>query len=259
MKTLPLRIRNLRSSAAAAAATAIFPALSAGQAAPPRVLVVHGIWDTSRTLRQMAEAIRSSGAETLSVQLSPNDGSVSLDTLARQAHEDVERAFGKDAALSIVGFSMGGLVARSYLRQFGQPGKIPAVITIASPHHGTLTAFLNGKTGIRDMRPGSPFLLALENDHLRFPETRWITIRTPLDLMIVPSTSSALPWAKNLVVPALAHPLLGRDSRVIARVLRELGLPAHPAALPTNSRRAGSLARRIPGIRPAQKPSADPR
>ncbi len=61
---------------------------------------------------------------------------------------------------------------------------------------------------VRDMRPGSAFLAEIDADVARYSATRWITIRTPVDLMILPSTSSGLPWAENHVVPVLAHPLL---------------------------------------------------
>lgn len=256
MKSLGSRIRNLP-LAAGAAATAVALSTSVIAAEPQRVIFIHGIWDTLGSLRRLDTALRDAGFETLVVELQPNDGSVSLEKLAGQVHRDIEARFGSDAAFSIVGFSMGGLVARSYLRQYGKPGRVPAVVTIASPHGGTWLACFSALRGVREMRPGSPFLRALEDDHLRFHGTKWTTIRTPFDLMILPSNSSALPWARNIVVPAAAHPLLAFDRRVIRHTLEALGVSTTSASDAPASRRAGSLQRRIPGTPPLPKASRE--
>lgn len=256
MKSLGSRIRNLPRAAGIAAATAALSA-SAIAAQPPRAVLIHGIWDTLGSLRSMDAALRDAGFETLVVELLPNDGSVSLQHLAGQVHRDIEAGFGTDAPFSIVSFSMGGLVARSYLQQYGKPERVPAVVTIASPHRGTWLAWFSALPGVREMQPGSAFLRALEDDHLRFDRTKWTTIRTPFDLMILPSTSSALPWARNIVVPAAAHPLLTFDRRVIRHTLEALGVSTTSASSAPASRRAGSLPRRIPGTPPLPKASPE--
>lgn len=257
MKTLGSRIRNLPRSTSAVAVAAAMTVSSAGAAPRPRAVIIHGIWDTMKSLSRMENAIQAAGFETLTVQLTPNDGSCSLDTLAAQVHHEIETNLGRDEPFSIVAFSMGGLVARSYLRQFGNPARIPAVVTIAAPHRGTWLAWFSILPGVREMQPDSKFLRDLANDHLRFPETKWTTIRSPLDLMIVPSTSSMLPWAENIAVPVAAHPLIAFDRRVIDHTLRALGVSTKLESAAPASRRAGSLPRRIPGTPPLPKASLE--
>jgi triacylglycerol lipase len=148
---------------------------------------------------------------------------------------------------------MGGLVARSYLRQFGDPARIDTFVSIATPHHGTWMAMLGLGDGVKDMRPGSKFLVSIDADAARFSTTRWVTIRTPLDLMIVPSTSSVLPWARNYEFPVLAHPLLVLDDRVLDCLLRALGsdpISTKSVRAPRASRHAESPQPQSPGTPP---------
>jgi triacylglycerol lipase len=188
--------------------------------APRHIVLIHGIWDTFRTMHKMELALRDAGFEPLVITLTPNGGQRTLDALGEQVHRQIRKHIPHDARFSIIGFSMGGMVARSYLRQFGEPGRVATFVSIASPHHGTWLAWLDGSPGVRDMRPGSAFLAAVNADAGRFSKTHWITIRTPFDLMILPSTSSILPWAENHSIPVLAHPLLVLDGRVIDGVIR---------------------------------------
>ncbi len=216
---------------------------------PRHVVLVHGIWDTFRTMRKMERALRVAGFEPVVVTLTPNGGERPLDDLGRQLDRQIRKRIPDAERFSIVGFSMGGLVARSYLRQFGDPERVAVFLSIASPHHGTWLAWLDGRPGVRDMRPGSPFLAAVDADASRYSRTKWITIRTPLDLMILPSRSSVLPWAENHSCPVLMHPLLVLDRRVIDAVIRGLRdgtINRMSARAPQASPHAGSPRPRTP-------------
>lgn len=200
-------------------AASLFAAHPLPAETPRHVVLIHGIWDTFHTMRKMETSLRTAGFEPLVVTLTPNGGERPLDELGEQVNRQIEKSIPSGERFSIVGFSMGGLVARSYLRQFGEPDRVATFVSIASPHRGTWMAWLDGGPGVRDMRPGSAFLAAVDADAERLKVVKWITIRTPLDLMILPSSSSVLPWAENHVVPVLMHPLLVLDGRVLDAVL----------------------------------------
>jgi pimeloyl-ACP methyl ester carboxylesterase len=215
---------------AALAATAFAASsLLAGNPTPSEparhVVLVPGIWDTAGTLRKMARALETAGLRATIVPLAPNNGRIRLDTLAMQVRDAVATHVPDHERFSIIGFSMGGLVARSYLRQFGAPARIATFVSISSPHRGTWLAWFSGAPGVRDMRPGSAFLEAIDADAARYHATRWITVRTPLDLMILPSESSSLPWARNDSVLVLMHPLMVLDGRVVRRIVSDLSPP----------------------------------
>ncbi|MGC1480546.1 MAG: alpha/beta fold hydrolase [Chthoniobacterales bacterium] len=186
------------------------------------VVIVHGILDTSWTMRNLDRALTEAGFRTHVVNLVPNDGSAPLPTLAEQVHAKVHASVPTDLRFSLVGFSMGGLIARHYAQRIADPTRIDALVTIASPHRGTWLAWFLPLPGVQQMRPGSAFLRDLDADIADFQHIRWITIRTPIDLMIIPSTSSKLPWAENSTYPVLAHPLLVFDRRVIDRTVEAL-------------------------------------
>lgn len=188
----------------------------------PHVVLIHGIWDNARTLSRLDTALRAAGFPTTVVVLTPNDARLPLAAYAAQVHAQTLAALADDRPYALVGFSMGGLVARAFLRDHGDPARLRTFVSIASPHRGTWTAYLRRAPGICDMRPGSPLLRALDADAHRFAATRWVTIRTPLDLMILPSTSSCLPWARNHCQFVPLHALMVRDRRVIAGVIAAL-------------------------------------
>lgn len=212
-------------AAGTALAASLLPAGAGPSVAPPtphHVVLIHGIWDNARTLRKMDAALRARGFETTVVALTPNDGRLPLEAYAEQVHAQTRERLPARGRFSVVGFSMGGLVARAYLRHHVTPDRLHAFVSIASPHRGTWLAYLRNLPGIRDMRPGSPLLAALDADAARFATCRWLTIRTPLDLMILPSNSCSLTWARNECVLAPLHALLVLDGRVIRHVLAAL-------------------------------------
>ena len=70
------------------------------------------------------------------------------------------------APVDIVGYSMGGLVARYLIEKAGWAGRVRTVVMLGTPNHGTIAAWVPGTIGGfgrwnatgGDMRPGSPFL-----------------------------------------------------------------------------------------------------
>ena len=121
-------------------------------------------------------------------------------------------------AFDIVGFSMGAMIARYYVQRLEGLARVRRFVTIAAPHHGTWTAYLRNNPGARDMRPGSPFLQDLNRNAESLSGLSFTSIWTPLDLMIVPSSSSRLSVGRSIPVLSLAHPLMVRDGRVLRLV-----------------------------------------
>ncbi|MGE5623582.1 MAG: esterase/lipase family protein, partial [Methanocella sp.] len=159
------------------------------------VLLVHGIFDTSRTMEGLYRSLRRFGwTGVQAMDLVPNDASAPLEDLARELGERAEEICRAEKAdrLDIVGFSMGGLVARYYVKFLGGRERVERLVTISSPHHGTQLAHLSPGPGAREMRPGSAFLKKLNAGEEAPEPVRYTSIWTPLDLMIVPPESSRL-------------------------------------------------------------------
>jgi len=182
------------------------------------VLLIHGIDDSVRLFRRMQPFLEQRGFSVHSFNLTPNDGKASLSRMAQQVESYVRERLAKDEAFDLVGFSMGGMIARYYVQRLGGLARVRRFITIAAPHRGTWSAYLRNNPGARDMRPGSSFLRDLDRDADTLGRLSFTSIWTPLDLMIVPSTSSRLGVGRSIPVLSLAHPLMVRDRRVLRLV-----------------------------------------
>ena len=182
------------------------------------VILVHGINDTGARLDRLAAFLREQGRETYSLDLAPSNGSEGLDRLAHQVAAFVGSNFASNRRVDLVAFSMGGLVARYYLQRLGGIDRTDRLVTISTPHRGTMPALLSGKTGIRQMRPSSAFLRELNADLSPLERLAFTSIWTPLDLMIVPANSSVLPVGRSHAVRVPAHVLMVYSPKVFALV-----------------------------------------
>jgi triacylglycerol lipase len=187
-----------------------------------KVVLVHGFLDTGWVFRRMKLRLERQGAVCLVPRLRPNDGRGGLVALAENLKRDIDAAFGPSAQIRIVAFSMGGLVSRHYLQVLGGAGRCEKLFTISSPHHGTATARFYPSQGARDMRPGSAFLRRLHSTEETLRDVQLVSYHTPMDLMILPATSSVWPRALNLDFPVLLHPLMLSDEDVLSDVERRV-------------------------------------
>ncbi|HEY4118631.1 MAG TPA: alpha/beta fold hydrolase [Byssovorax sp.] len=188
----------------------------------PPVLLVHGIWKTGATFDALARRLRRDGLRAHAVDLRPNDGSAPIAELARSALAEADRVFGADAPFDVVGFSMGGLVARYLAQRLVKPPRVARFVSVSAPQAGTWAAHLSGKAGAVEMRPGSALLRDLASDVDRLSALDVTSIWTPLDLMILPAESSRLPVGRAVLVGCPLHGLMLRDPRCIGAVAEAL-------------------------------------
>jgi triacylglycerol lipase len=182
------------------------------------VLLLHGIDDTALLFRRLRCHLEERGWRVHDLDLVPNNGAAGLDELALQVSSYVQSNFDAEPAFDLVGFSMGGMVARYYVQRLAEPGRVQRLVTISSPHRGTWTGFLRNNKGARQMRPGSEFLRGLHEERHKLDGVRFTSIWNPFDLMILPASSSVVAEARSVRVNVVAHPLMVRDRRVMGLV-----------------------------------------
>jgi triacylglycerol lipase len=159
------------------------------------VLLVHGIWDQGARFDRMRAGLERAGrGPVAALDLSPNDGTGTIEALASQVEVAAQALLEEARAtqLDLVGFSMGALVSRYWVQRSGGKERARRFVSISGPHHGTLTAFAMAKAGVIQMRPESPLLADLERDRDPWGPVEVHTLWTPYDLMIVPAHSSQL-------------------------------------------------------------------
>ena len=129
----------------------------------------------------------------------------------------------------IVAHSMGGLVARAYMREHGC-ACTAHVFTLGTPHHGTSLANLGvGRNAVQMRRthgsadaPESAWLrelAAAENAEMRALIT---SMYTHHDNIVAPQTSSVLSGARSIEFGGIGHVAMGRNPRILLRLMQEM-------------------------------------
>jgi len=192
---------------------------------PLPVMLVHGIDDHARQWEPLRRYLAENGfRDFAAVELTPNDGRGGLAKLAAQLDDAARKLCQRTGAkqIDVVGFSMGALVSRYWLKRVDGHVPVRRYVSISGPHHGTWAAYLRWNEGTREMRPGSAFIADLSRDEADWGEVRPYSFWTPMDLAIVPATSSHLEGAVERKFPVVLHPLMVFDGRVMGAVLQAL-------------------------------------
>ncbi len=192
------------------------------------VLLVHGVLVNDGVWFMMRRHLMRHGLRAVyTLNYGPPYGDI--EQFAEQLSAKVESVCSETGAARIVlvGHSMGGLVVRAYLRQHG-PARIDRIITIGTPHHGSVLA--RGIIGrcLAQMRPGNPWLAELNRDESKPLPIPITSIWSRHDSLVVPQASSELACAENVAVIGVGHNALLGDRSVMALVTRLIG-PQSPA------------------------------
>ncbi|MCP4640347.1 MAG: alpha/beta fold hydrolase [bacterium] len=170
------------------------------------VIFIHGYMSRRGIFAPMLGYLRSRGLSTLfTMHIRPRHGE--MDDFARQLVACVDRVCNTTGSSKVilVGYSMGGLVARAYVERWGGASKVAKVITVGTPHHGTGIARVVVGTNGREMRVRSEWLRELNRDE-NLPEgPAYVSIYSAHDNMLYPQTSAELGKAKNIRLMAMGH------------------------------------------------------
>jgi pimeloyl-ACP methyl ester carboxylesterase len=209
-----------------AAPKMIFYALTARDPPPARatcpVLLLHGIGCNGGVWTGMRAALARMGIGPV-YAMSYGPPLIPIPATAPQVADkiaQIERDTGASQVV-LVAHSMGGLVARSYIRAFG-PSRVRRLVTIGTPHAGSKHAWLMRGASLADMRPGSPYLAALAQPTADERAVPTVSIWSWHDSMVTPQDSSRLPYGANVVLAKIAHNALIADAGVQRRVAEEI-------------------------------------
>jgi hypothetical protein len=125
--------------------------------------------------------------------------------------------------IHLIGHSMGGLVARYYVQRLGGDERVHTLVTLGTPHGGTLPAHLVPHRLARQLRPDSELIA-----ELREPapgcRTRFVAVWSDLDQMMLPKRAARIDHpdlaARNVLVRGVGHMSLP----IHRRTVHEIGL-----------------------------------
>ena len=185
----------------------------------PPVLFVHGYACNRGLWWWLLRKLRWHGVRASAVSLEPPFASI--DALAAQLHREIEDSLQGDAGgnLVLVTHSMGGLVARAYLKRYGR-ARVAKLITLACPHRGTRLAYLGPGRNAREMQPGSAWLATLaEGEAIPVP---FVNVWSAHDNFVAPQASSHIEGCQEIALEGLGHLSFAFSPRILNMLLREL-------------------------------------
>ncbi|MGW1913416.1 esterase/lipase family protein [Streptomyces sp. NPDC002076] len=200
------------------------------------VLLIHGLADREWVTSSLRRGLDGCGAGPF-VTVSYNALSPDIRTAARVLGEQVEMVHAGGAAgpVILIGYSLGGLIARYYVQRLGGDRHVPLLVTLATPHAGTATALLAPPHPLlRQLRPGSDVLTELAEPATGC-RTRFVAFYSDLDEAVVPAARGRIDHphlkARNVLVPGVGHLTLPLHQPVIDQ-LRSLLTAAGQAVAP---------------------------
>jgi pimeloyl-ACP methyl ester carboxylesterase len=192
------------------------------EAAGTPILLVHGMIDNRAIFAVLKRRLRRLGfGRVLTINYSPvtND----IRQAARDLAAEVEAVVAQTGyeRIHVVGHSLGGLIARYYVQRLGGDERVHTLVTLGSPHSGTLTAHLVPIQLCRQLRPASDLYTELAQPAERC-RTRFVAYWSDLDQMILPHSGARLDhpdlYVRNVRVHGVGHMSLPLDGQVVHEI-----------------------------------------
>lgn len=201
------------------------------------ILLVHGMADNHSIFALLRRGLMRRGfSRVFAMNYSVRTRDVR--TAAAQLAEEVERIIEETGydRIHVVTHSLGGLIARYYVTRLDGDAQVHTLVTLGSPHQGTLLAHLLPTRLARQVRPGSALLREL-NQPAPGCRTRIIAMWSDTDEAILPAHHAALHQegvaVTNVPLTGVGHvtlPILPTVVHTITRSLAQLDTEGEPSA-----------------------------
>jgi len=197
------------------------------------VLLVHGLVDNRSIFAVMRRSLRRRGfASVCSWNYSPLLRDVARGAADLGAHiERICDQTGHDR-VHVVGHSLGGLIARYYVQRLGGDRRIDSLVTLGTPHGGSVLAHALPTPLVKQLRPGSSVLSELAEPVERC-DTRITAVYSDLDQLVLPTSAGRCDHpdlhARNVLVRGVGHlslPIHGGVLDEVALTLARAGRAA---------------------------------
>ncbi len=186
---------------------------------------MHGLLDTPAVFERLRQQLSGRRALLFSPALPLRLGRTSVHQAARLLDREIARLAPGSGSIDLLGFSMGGVIARTWIQRLGGDCRTRRFISLGSPQQGTWTAQPWSSRifpGLADLKRGSPLLKALNRDVEGLRQVECHSFYSAVDLAVVPACSAVLPVGSRRVVPVATHPQLLRDPAALAPLVAEL-------------------------------------
>ena len=188
-------------------------------------MLVHGLWDTPHVFRRLRQHLELHPGEILAPHLPHRLGCTPLFTLAQDLDQAIGVRFGPDQPIDLLGFSMGAIIARTWIQLLGGHRRTRCFISLGSPQHGTLLAQPWPRVllpGVADMKIGSALLRDLNRDVSALDRIICRSYFSPWDLIVCPGWRAVLPRGQRKRLPVWTHQQLIAHPVALDHLVREI-------------------------------------
>ena len=189
------------------------------------IILIHGLWNKADIFSSITSKLDERGIEYFAPTLKHKYGIISIITLTDLLNDLILEKYGLETELDILGFSMGGIIGRYWIKKFGGYKRTRRFITIGSPHKGTLTSQLVPKypfRGISEMKVNSRLLRELSKYDFLLSDIDCISFFTYWDLMVFPGWRSYMNSGEKMSLNIYKHKNLVRNPLAVERIINRL-------------------------------------
>ncbi len=189
------------------------------------IILIHGLWNTSDIFSSITSKLDEIGIDYFAPTLKHKYGMTSIVELTKLLNHLILEKYGLEKELDILGFSMGGIIGRYWIKKFNGYKRTRKFITVGSPHNGTLTSQLVPKypfRGIYEMKMNSLLLRELSKYDFLLKGINCISFFTYWDLMVFPGWRANLNSGEKISLKIFKHKNLVRNPEAVEIIIERL-------------------------------------
>ena len=168
-------------------------------------MLVHGLLDNPAVFNALKRCLGDQRQPLLIPELPLRFGLTPVPEAAELLGGHIEAAFGLEQPIDLLGFSIGGVIARTWIQLLGGHHRTRRFISVGSPQQGTLTAQpWPGRllAGIADLKSGSPLLTELNGNLEALAGIDCCSFYSAIDLAVLPGWRAVLPVGRTQLLRA---------------------------------------------------------
>ena len=189
------------------------------------IILIHGLWNTSSIFSSLTSKLDNFGIEYFAPTLNHAYGMTSIVDLTNLLNDLVLEKYGLKKEIDILGFSMGGVIGRYWIKKFNGYKRTRKFLTVGSPHNGTLAAQLVPKypfRGISEMKINSGLLRDLSRYNFLLKDIECISFFSYWDLMVFPGWRANLNTGEKISVKVYKHRNLVMQNDAIDKIIKKI-------------------------------------
>ena len=182
------------------------------------LVLVHGLLDTPAVFNRLQRALGGRRQSVLIPALPLRLGLTPIEEAADLLGAHIRENLGLHDPIDLLGFSIGGVIARTWIQLQGGHERTRRFISVGSPQQGTLTAQpWPGRIfkGLADLKWGSRLLETLNGNLDTLQRVECHSFYSAIDLAVLPGWRAVLPIGVRTQLPVATHPQLLRDQAAI--------------------------------------------